>query len=152
MSSTACTSSCYARADARPNALSRWLASQPGAIVFQWPAADPAALPGPDPSYLFESTKHWRVLINGYAAFYPAAYLALLDAVRDFPSADALDAVSRHGATHVVVHPWRMTPAQFEDVKRDVASRGLPFDGCFDGPFGRACVYRLMGRAQGGTP
>ena len=136
----------YRPLDSRPNSLSRWLAAQRSVILFQWPAPSPSSLPDPDPFYVFESTKHWTKIVNGYSGFYPEAYLELLEATREFPKAGTIDAVRQLGTTHIVVHPWRMTPAQFETITRALERPGLEYEGCFNGPFGIACAYRFVAR------
>jgi hypothetical protein len=137
--------SAYTSVEPNQNELSRWLGRQrPGAVVFQWPAPDPAALPDPDPAYVFESTKHWCRMINGYSGFYPQPYLDLLGAARDFPTTRTLDDLRRLGATLLIVHPWRMTPSHFSALNAEVARRGPRLEGCFEGPFGVACVYDLV--------
>jgi hypothetical protein len=127
----------------KPTGLSRWLASKPGIVLFQWPAPDPSALPDPDPAYVFESTKDWTPMVNGYSGFYPETYLEVLEATRRFPEPAALEAVRGVGATHIAVHPWRLTQESFDEVTRSLRQSGLTLEGCFNGPFGLACVFRF---------
>jgi hypothetical protein len=83
-------------------------------------------------------------MINGYSGFYPQPYLDLLGAARDFPTTRTLDDLRRLGATLLIVHPWLMTPSHFSALNAEVARRGPRLEGCFEGPFGVACVYDLV--------
>ncbi len=51
-----------------------------------------------------------------------------------------LDASGQHT---IVVHPWRLTQQRFDEVTRTVGQSGLTLEGCFNGPFGLACVFRV---------
>jgi hypothetical protein len=74
------------------------------------PAGVLAELPLGEPDFdlraMFYSTVHWRPLLNGYSGFYPPHYGTLALAVNDVPRFpnDALEALRRQGATHVLVH------------------------------------------------
>jgi hypothetical protein len=55
---------------------------------------------------MFDSTAHWRRLLNGYSSWTPREYTAFAFAARDplRRAPDALAALQAAGATHVVVH------------------------------------------------
>ena len=54
--------------------------------------------------YVLNSTAHWRPLLNGYSGYTPSGFAELAAAFRPFPADDAVRAMQRAGATHVVVH------------------------------------------------
>lgn len=89
-----------------PTAIDTYLATQPDAVVMEFPFAQPGWLPGNDHLYEMRSTQHWRPLINGYSGNYPPAYIRLLETLQRTPAGgDAwVDAIREAGATHLVVH------------------------------------------------
>ena len=60
---------------------------------------------------MYDSTAHWRPLLNGYSSWFPPEYSANVMAFRDplRRAPEVLDALRRAGATHVVVDEaaWR---------------------------------------------
>jgi Bacterial membrane protein YfhO len=84
-------------------AVYRYVAQLPeSATILELPLGEPAF----DIRYMFYSTGHWRRLVNGYSGGAPESYGFLTEAVNDALSRPdrAWDAVSRSGATHLVVH------------------------------------------------
>lgn len=74
-------------------------------------AAVVVELPFPQPqqwflnaTYMVNSTRHWRPMLNGYSGFRPASYERSYEAARTFPSDESLIALHELGVTHVVVH------------------------------------------------
>jgi hypothetical protein len=61
--------------------------------------------------YMFDSTFHWRRMLNGYSSWMPEVYVETAFAARDplRQPAEALAALRAAGATHIVVHEraWR---------------------------------------------
>jgi hypothetical protein len=55
-------------------------------------------------AYGYFSTAHWARLVNGYSGFVPASYEDLEIQMRAFPSTESLDALRRHGVTHITVN------------------------------------------------
>jgi hypothetical protein len=55
---------------------------------------------------MFDSTHHWRRLVNGYSSWYPAEYRELAFAIRDplRRAPDVVAALRAAGTTHVVIH------------------------------------------------
>jgi hypothetical protein len=79
------------------------LASEAGAVVAELPMYDRRAAFG-NATYMLNSTRHWKPLVNGYSGFVPASYVEIWSELRGFPGVDALEAMHRRGITHVVVH------------------------------------------------
>lgn len=79
------------------------LAAQPWGPVAELPMfAGRLELNAP---YVLLSTTHWKPLVNGYGAFWPADLQELAGQVGRFPSAEALEVLRRWGVRYVVVHP-----------------------------------------------
>ena len=57
--------------------------------------------------YVLNSTAHFRPIMNGYSGYLPSSYRAYAEQFRGFPAPDAVLAMRRAGATHVMVHPLR---------------------------------------------
>ena len=55
-------------------------------------------------SYMVNSTKHWRPMLNGYSGFIPKSYEMSYAAARGFPAQESLIALHDRGVTHVIVH------------------------------------------------
>ena len=68
--------------------------------------------------YVFNSTAHWRPLMNGYSGYTPESYRRRAASFWFFPESWAIDAMRREGATHLMVHLSRFTP---EEAARDLA-------------------------------
>jgi hypothetical protein len=82
-----------------------WLATQPDAVVFEWPVTVPWRLwDMVDVEYMYRSTRHWRPLVNGYSGNYPDSYIHLLLRMRSFPDTGSLEYLQRIGVTVLIVH------------------------------------------------
>jgi hypothetical protein len=68
---------------------------------------------GGDQSYMYYSTFHWQMLLNGYSGFFPASYLRLVAAMRGFPDARSLDALRGRGARYTVIHGENLEPETY---------------------------------------
>ena len=90
-----------------------WLAQLPPTVVAHLPMPDPGRLPGADVEYQYFAQHHRHRLVNGYSGFYPPPYLRLLEVMRGFPSAEALDALRASGATLLAVHRQHYTPEAY---------------------------------------
>jgi hypothetical protein len=79
------------------------LARERDAIVVELPFWPPRVyfLNG---SYMLNSTRHWRPLLNGYGGFRPTSYVDTYDRIQGFPDVLSLSALHERGVTHVVVH------------------------------------------------
>jgi hypothetical protein len=55
-------------------------------------------------AYGYFSTAHWARLVNGYSGYLPKSYEQLELQMRAFPATEALDALRRHGVTHITVN------------------------------------------------
>jgi hypothetical protein len=96
----------YGRFEGVPNLYSI-LAREPGPVVLvEQPFYPPHAI-FQNAEYVFNSTAHFRPLMNGYSGFVPESYHAFAEAFRPFPHEDGVKAMQRAGVTHVMVHPQR---------------------------------------------
>jgi hypothetical protein len=74
--------------------------------------------------YVFNSTAHWRPLMNGYSGFVPGSYARLAEAFAPFPAGTAIDAMRREGATHLMYHPRRFHRDR-EEMQRTIDASPL---------------------------
>jgi hypothetical protein len=73
--------------------------------------------------YVFNSTAHWRPLMNGYSGLTPDSYRRRAESFWYFPESWAIDAIRREGATHVMVHLKRFTPEEAANIERVLLDR-----------------------------
>jgi hypothetical protein len=79
------------------------LAAERDAVVIEFPFFPPS-LVFFNSTYMLNSTRHWKPLVNGYSGFIPDSYGEHYAAFRGFPDARSLAALRQAGVTHVVVH------------------------------------------------
>ena len=109
-----------------PPPVYQWLAAQPGEpVVAELPMLDINGIfahPAHHESiYLVHSTRgHWKPLVNGYAGIEPTPYVALRNAVRQFPSAPALAALRERGVRYVILHRGGYGPNKWARIERDL--------------------------------
>lgn len=79
------------------------LADEPNAVVVELPLYAPRqwSLNG---TYMLNSTRHWRPMVNGYSGFRPQSYVDAYEEALAFPDLRSLAALHARGITHVVVH------------------------------------------------
>lgn len=118
------------------------LANERGAVVAEAPFPIPQQW-FLNASYMVNSTRHWKPLLNGYSGFRPPSYEASYQAMSRFPSDESLLALSALGVTHIVVHQRAMNqgnPDDRYDPYEHVASlRMIARDD-------DVLIYRLVGR------
>ena len=102
-----------------------WLASQTdrGAVV-ELPVPDEHALPGHDAEFMYQSTFHWKPLVNGYSGNVPASYVQLLRGLRELPADGAVQQLRRAGVTYVVVHERLCGSASYRRMTAGLDARG----------------------------
>ena len=94
-------------APARETAVGQWLRKEPaqGPVVFLPLALDLESTPA-----MVQSLEHGRHLVNGYSGQRPNFYSALVDALKSFPSDEALVTLNQIGVRFVVT-PSPVAPA-----------------------------------------
>jgi hypothetical protein len=139
------------RVETRPGGVYRWLLAQPSGVVAEFPmpiSGNKPIDPGLYESrFAYNSTFHWRPLVNGYSGFWPSSYVELLRAAKDFPSDDALEALSAKGVEYLILHERFYGPEGYRRATRALDSRQ---DLTGFGPFGEGSfevrAYRLPAR------
>ena len=133
--------------ETRPADVYRWLATQPPGVVaeFPMPVREPVDLVRFESRFSYNSTFHWRPLLNGYSGFWPASYIETVRAVGGFPDEASVAALRARGVAYAMVHerfygrePYRRITGAL-DARGDLIAYG-PFA---DGPF-RVRAYRLL--------
>ena len=96
------------------------LAEVPGPVVLvEVPFYPPEAV-FMNAEYVFNSTAHWRPVMNGYSGFTPSTYRDHAWVFWNFPDRGSIEAIRAAGATHIMVHPKR-----FEHEATAVMTRAL---------------------------
>jgi hypothetical protein len=90
----------------------------PTALIFEFPAS-----PFDDPTYMYFSTFHWQMLINGYSGFFPPSYSRLVNTMMTFPDEPSIGAIRRRGARYLLVHGERLFGGRYEQVIEQLARR-----------------------------
>jgi hypothetical protein len=75
--------------------------------------------------YVFNSTAHWRPLMNGYSGYTPGTYREYVKRFWDFPDPKAVEAMRAAGATHLMLHPRQYGPSADETMKAALANPDL---------------------------
>jgi hypothetical protein len=135
------------RAATKPSTLSRWLLQQPATtVVLELPVPKSDELPGLDPHYVFESTFHWRPLINGYTAFVPPRYMRFIQRMESFPDTElATNTLRKCGADVIVVHTkWLKTRNEMESVFWLKQQPDFRYEGEFADHAGSVSVFRRL--------
>ncbi len=94
-----------------PSSLSQWLASQPRSVVVEFPLPTADKLHTIyDGLYMYASTFHWQPMLNGYSGFHPQSYIELIEEMRAFPSAHAINYLKRRRVDVIVLHGSYLEP------------------------------------------
>jgi hypothetical protein len=124
----------------RPSEATVWLQSQPPGPVINLPLGGPV-----EPLYQYESTFHWRPMLNGYSGSAPSSYVAAMPVVGAFPSDVALDKLRSAGVAFAIVHERHYGR---EAYRRIVAAASARSDLVAYGPFAdeeyETRVYRIL--------
>jgi len=85
-----------------------WIAQQPGDFaILELPIGkDPLT----ETRYIYFSIFHWKNLVNGYSGHYPREYFALENAMKGFPSEEALKMIEYYNPKYVIVHFDELEP------------------------------------------
>ena len=125
----------------------RLLQQLPNGLILELPVAEPDRDGiSIDVFYMYYSTFHWRRLLNGYSGFLPTHYTQLLELLRTFPDEPSMRELRARHTDYVIVHSgmdyWSFRPEERLQERMD-ASPDLARVGCYRGPRGRSCIYRL---------
>ena len=108
-----------APAPPRPSSVAAALADlEPGCGYAQLPADFESGAVA-----LWQSTAHWRPLINGYSGFYGIEPFVSFWFLNQFPSPDSLAYLRAAGGCAVVIHQW---PDRVVQVTEDSRALGFP--------------------------
>jgi hypothetical protein len=94
------------------------LGDGPTAAIFEFPSSLQD-----NPTYMYYSTFHWQYLVNGYSGFFPPSYLAMMNAIQNFPDEPSMHAIKLHGPRYIVVHGERLYGARYETLIPELDSR-----------------------------
>jgi hypothetical protein len=118
--------------------VSQWLASQPEGPVVGLPMPTHPTMPGHDMELMYQSTFHWRPLVNGSSGNDSPIYYTLMDDLKGVPGDAGIDAMRRLRVRYIVLHErwygaelYRAVVGAF-DARSDLARRGTFPDGPFE--------------------
>jgi hypothetical protein len=94
------------------------LASLPPAPVISLPVARLGPFPWYDADYVMYSTRHWRLIVNGFSRAEPPGYAERMARLAAFPSDEALDVLCTDDVRYVVAHAER----PFADFRPAIAA------------------------------
>jgi hypothetical protein len=119
----------------------------PRAVIVELPLPSDDGAYWIDPTYLYNSTFHWRPLLNGYSGFTPAWYPRLKVASREFPSDESIQVFRDHGATAIVLHQEFYPPERYKEIVAALDRRSdVDLAGARPAASGEIRVYRLRPR------
>jgi hypothetical protein len=126
----------------------RLLQQLPNSVILELPVAEPDVFGiSLDVFYMYYSTFHWHRLLNGYSGFLPPHYTRLLEILRTFPDERSIRELRLRNADYVLVHSgmnyWSFKPEEGLQQRLD-ASRDFARVGCYRGPRGQSCIYKLL--------
>jgi hypothetical protein len=75
---------------------------------------------GGDQLYMYYSTFHWQMLLNGYSGFFPGSYQQLRAVMQGFPDARSLDVLRERGARYTMIHGELLEPGEYLRMIRAV--------------------------------
>ena len=129
----------------RPPQVYEWLATLPPVVVAEAPFATADRLDRiHDGIYMFNSTYHWQPLVNGYSGFFPNSFIELIETMKAFPDAGAIEYLKKRGVDLIVIHGALLGPARYGEVTGALMSHpGLEPTAQFDEPGGSDMVFRI---------
>ena len=128
-----------------PSAVAAWLASQPPGLVAEFPAPGPIAEGIPEVYYQYESTFHWKPLLNGYSGMYPTPYVQWIQAMRSFPDDTSIAALAERRVSYITLRERYFPAGEYQRIVRALATRtDLVAFGPFADGTGEARAYRLL--------
>jgi hypothetical protein len=128
-----------------PSAVATWLASQPPGAVAEFPAPGPPAEGIPEVYYQYESTFHWRPLLNGYSGMYPPAYVQWIQAMRSFPDDASIATLAARHVSYITLRERYFPAGEYQRIVRALAARtDLLAFGPFPDGAGESRAYRLL--------
>jgi hypothetical protein len=129
------------------SASSEWLGAQPPAPIVNLPMPRDrdSTLDRVEFLYEFESTFHWRPMLNGYTGTHPTYYVLAKGAIEDFPSDAAIAKLREIGIVHALVHERYYGRERYRTVtaaarsRQDLVAYGPFADGEFE-----TTIYRVL--------
>jgi hypothetical protein len=88
---------------------------EPGAVVVELPMPGGTRWFG-NASYMLNSTRHWRPMLNGYSGFAPVSFHEHAARLETFPDDAAIAALETLGVTHAFVHVNGYTAQQLAGI------------------------------------
>jgi hypothetical protein len=127
------------------------VASEPSAVLAEFPMPTAPLAYFFDTRYLYFSTFHWHPIVNGNSGYFPRSYEEMTERQRDFPSESAVNYLQTRGVDYVVVHGAFLDRGKFDEIVATLDGRpdmslvvAAPWEG------GESRLYRLQRRPAAG--
>ncbi|MGH9329686.1 MAG: ArnT family glycosyltransferase [Vicinamibacterales bacterium] len=121
------------------------LPNEPGVVLAELPMPTDEGGIWVDARSDYNSTFHWRKVVNGASGHFPDSYLQLFARLQEFPADNAMAYLRERGVTHVAVHQTFYIHDRYARVVRELDARtdvALVASGPFRG--GESRLYRLV--------
>jgi hypothetical protein len=92
------------------------LASEPSAVLAEFPMPAAPIAYFFDTRYLYFSTYHWHPIVNGNSGYFPASYEEMIERQRAFPSNTAVNDLRRRGVAFVAVHGAFLERRRYSEI------------------------------------
>ena len=140
-----CIPNKYKPVDPQPAASHAWLAAQDGDFaIIEFPMYPPN-IAQREAVYVFDSTHHWKKLVNGYSGFFPPATAPIKHIMSDFPSDESIALLRRLDVRYAVIHWWRMGPGFVDRVQASLQKHSGELAVRFERD--RRCIVEILGDA-----
>jgi len=128
-----------------PAAVYQWLKIQPRSVVIEVPFARAERLHAiADGLYMFNSTRHWQPIVNGYSGFFPKSFYQLSAYMAAFPDENSIGYLKRRGVDLIIVHGALLGPDEFGATTAALLARpDIEAVAQFEEPMGLDAVFRL---------
>ena len=99
------------------------IATEPSAVLAEFPMPTAPLAYFFDTRYLYFSTFHWHPIVNGNSGYFPKSYEELTERERDFPSDAAIAYLRSRGVDYFTVHGAFLDPGKFRSIVDTLAAK-----------------------------
>jgi len=111
------------------------LRTEKHAVIVEIPMWPPPVFFG-NGTYMVNSTRHWKPMLNGYSGFRPQSYDDVFEHLKKFPDVESLSALKARGVTHIVIHKGAVSQSSIDAIAHFASMQLMASDGPIE-------IYRL---------
>lgn len=105
-------------------------------VLLELPSSNPR-----DVLYMFNSTKHWRKLVNGVSGFVPSYYVAFREEMNEFPTREGIKFLKMLNVDFVIIHGNLMPREKLAPTRKKLQELScMEYRGEFEGDF----LYKVL--------